>query len=136
MKNLVKHSILSLLLIVSLTSCQEEEPTANVSVNSVGSDFGGDVTGDGGSTVRSYEWNNSLTTAEFNMDITASKGGSFQLELIDAEGVTVLDRTLVKGQGDDSRSGVSSAGTAGTWRVLITLTNFNGDGSFSLSPGN
>ena len=136
MKNLFRLSILAIVLMATFTACKDDEPTANVRIESVGSDLGGDVTGDGGSTTQSFQWNNSLSTAEYNMDITAGRGGSFQLQLIDADGNTVLDRTLVKGQGDDSRSGVSTAGTAGSWTVIVTLTNFSGDGSFSLSPGN
>jgi hypothetical protein len=36
----------------------------------------------------------------------------------------------------DSFSGVSSAGTAGIWTITISVSNFNGDGSFTLSEGN
>jgi hypothetical protein len=120
---------------VLLTSCKEE-PFATITIDETGSDLGGDVTGDGGSTSQTYTWNNSLTTADWNMDITASAGGSFRLLIKDADGATVLDNTLTKGVGDDSASGVTSAGTAGDWQVTVTLTDFNGDGSFSLSPGN
>jgi hypothetical protein len=120
---------------VLLTSCKEE-PFATITIDETGSDLGGDVTGDGGSTSQTYTWNNSLTTADWNMDITASAGGSFRLLIKDADGATVLDNTLTKGVGDDSASSVTSAGTAGDWQVTVTLTDFNGDGSFSLSPGN
>lgn len=120
---------------IMFTSCKEEL-FATISINETGSDFGGDVTGDGGSTSQTYTWNNSLTTADWNMDITASAGGSFRLLIKDADGATVLDNTLTKGVGDDSASGVTSSGTAGDWQVTVTLTDFNGDGSFSISPGN
>ena len=122
-----------------LSSCNnDDEPslTASVSVNETGSDIGGDVTGNGGSTTQVITWNNSLRTVDWNMDITSSTAGSFNLSINDAEGNNVLNETLVRGQGDDSRSGVSSAGTAGDWTITITLTDFNGDGSFSISPGN
>jgi hypothetical protein len=33
-------------------------------------------------------------------------------------------------------SGVTAAGVKGNWTVTITLTSFNGSGSFSLSEGN
>ena len=70
------------------------------------------------------------------MDITAASGGSFQLIIKDANGSTVLNNTLTKGVGDDSASGVTNSGTEGDWQITVTLTNFNGDGSFSISPGN
>ncbi len=118
-----------------VTACKED-PMASVSFNEVGDTLGGDVTGDGGSTTRTYTWNNSLPTADYNMDITASAGGSFNLRITDPTGKVVLDQTLVVGQGDDSKSGVTTSGAAGNWTVTITLTDFDGDGSFSLSPGN
>ena len=121
---------------VFFASCEKDGPTATVSINETGSDLGGDVTGNGGSTSRTYTWNNPLTTVDWNMDITATIGGSFQLAIKDPDGSTMLDQTLTSGQGDDSKSGVSSAGTAGAWTIIINLTNFNGDGSFSISPGN
>ena len=69
------------------------------------------------------------------MDITAAKGGSFQLLVKDANGKVVLDKTVVAGQGEDSRSGVTTAGASGEWTVTVNLTDFIGDGSFSLSKG-
>lgn len=120
----------------SFTSCEKvDEPTASVSINETGSDLGGDVTGDGGSTTKSYTWNNHLSRANYSMDITASSSGSFNLMIEDAEGTTVLNETLTAGVGDDSKSGVTSSGVSGDWTITVTLTNFNGDGSFSLNPG-
>ncbi|MCA6074486.1 hypothetical protein [Fulvivirga sedimenti] len=124
---------LSLLAFVS--SCNDDEPTANVSINEVQSDLGGDVTGDGGSIIRSYSWNNPQARAEYNMDITAAKGGSFRLVMEDADGNVVSDYTLTRGVGDDSKYGVSTEGTPGDWTITITLTDFVGDGSFSINPG-
>jgi uncharacterized lipoprotein YehR (DUF1307 family) len=139
--NMIKLKTLgSLLVILSLSlaiiSCgDDDEPTASVSINETASDLGGDVTGDGGSTEQSYTWTNSLSTVDWNMDITSVSGGSFNLSIKDADGANVLNQTLTAGQGDDSRSGVSSSGTSGVWTISVTLTNFNGDGSFSISPG-
>ena len=119
-----------------MTNCNKDEPMAAVSINETGSDVGGDVTGDGGSALSSYKWSNSLPTVDWNMDITASKGGSFNLRIDDADGKNVLNQMLEVGKGDDSKSGVSATGTAGEWTITVTLTDFNGDGSFSISPGN
>jgi hypothetical protein len=133
-----RFSVLAALVLFAfvLTNCSEDEPFATISINETGSDVGGDVTGDGGSAVRSYTWNNALQTVDWNMDITASKEGSFNLKIDDADGKNVLNQTLVVGQGDDSKSGVSALGTAGAWTITVTMTDFNGDGSFSISPGN
>jgi len=122
--------------LVFMTSCGDDDaPIATVTINETGSDIGGDVAGDGGSRSHTTTWSNAKTTADWNMDITSSAGGSFQLIIKDADGTTVLDKTLTKGQGDDSASGVTSAGTAGDWTITVNLTDFNGDGSFSISPG-
>ena len=138
-----KHRILVVLFVglmglMTISSCSkndDDDPVATVSIEETGSDLGGDVTGDGGSTSRDYTWNNAQTRAEWNMDITSTEGGSFQLIIEDASGNTVMDRTLTAGVGDDSADGVSEAGTPGDWTVRVVLTSFNGDGSFSLSPG-
>ena len=119
-----------------LTNCSKDNPFATVTINETGSDLGGDVIGDGGSTVESYTWNNPESTVDWNMDITATSGGSFNLTINDADGNKVLNETLVAGQGDDSKSGVSASGSSGDWTITINLTDFNGDGSFSISPGN
>ncbi len=128
-----------MVIIISLAtiSCSDDDgPMAQVNITAQNTDFDGDVTGTGGSLRNSYPWNNPLNTVDYNMDITAASGGSFQLIMVDADGTEVLNQTLIKGQGDDSRSGVSQSGTPGEWTVQIVLNNFNGDGSFSISPGN
>jgi hypothetical protein len=122
---------------VSFTSCEEDEdPKAIVSWNSIGDSLSGDVTGEGGSISKSYTWNNPLATADYNMDITAASGGSFNFKITDSEGTIVLNQTLTAGVGEDSKSGVTSSGASGQWTITVTLINFFGDGSFSLSPGN
>lgn len=130
-----------LLSVVFLSSCnKEEDPTLVAYVNYVPQtttgDVDGDFGGDGGSTSKSYTWQNSLQKADYNMDITASQGGKMQTIIKDAEGKVVLDHTLQGGATTDSKSGVTSSGAAGAWTVTITLTNFNGSGSFSMSQGN
>ncbi|WP_017732336.1 hypothetical protein [Nafulsella turpanensis] len=119
------------------SSCEDENAQmANVAFTTITSgDIDGDVTGNGGSTSKNFKWNNSLSTADYNMDITAAKSGSFQLLVKDSNGKVVLDKTVVAGQGEDSRSGVTTAGASGEWTVTVNLTDFNGDGSFSFSKG-
>ncbi|SDS35718.1 hypothetical protein [Gramella sp. MAR_2010_147] len=129
-------------------SCSSEDDSSTQSVELTvngtvlfddGDDFIGDVdgdfTGNGGSAEKTFLWQNSLNTADYNADITSSSNGVFEMEVKDAEGNVVLNKTL---QGDvepDSFSGVTQNGTSGLWSVTITLSNFNGDGSFSLSEG-
>ncbi len=127
----------TLIMMLTIIGCGDDEGElmATISVNETGDTFGGDVTGDGGSTSESFTWTNNLTTADYNMDITSAAGGSMNISITDAQGASVLNQTLTAGQGDDSRSGVTSSGASGDWTVVITLTEFDGDGSFSLSPG-
>ncbi|MCP9200549.1 hypothetical protein MKO06_11560 [Gramella sp. GC03-9] len=98
-------------------------------------DVDGDFTGNGGSATRTFFWQNSLNTADYNADITSSRNGLFEIEVKDSNGNVVLDRSLSGAMESDSFSGVTSSGTSGIWSVKITLSSFNGDGSFSLSEG-
>lgn len=107
--------------------------TGTVSVGSTGSDPGGDITGNGDSGIYSFAWENDKKKCNANFDITTSSG-SFQMKIYDKKGNVVLDETRSAG-GNDSFSGVSEEGKPGTWKVEIILTNFNGDGSYSISPG-
>lgn len=122
-----------------LSGCKDEAPALVANVNYVPvtstGDVGGDIGGNGGSTSKSYSWQNSLSTADYNMDITAVKGGKMQTIIKDAAGNIVLDHTLESGVTPDSKSGVTATGTAGAWTVTIILTSFNGSGSFSMSQG-
>ena len=129
-----------------LTACsKDDENNMVVRVNGTasfdpGDDFFGDVDGDffgdGGSVSRTFSWSNSLSTADYNADITATAEGMFQMIVRDADEAIVLDRSLDGAVEPDSFSGVTAAGTSGIWTVTIVLTNFNGDGSYSMSEGN
>jgi len=131
-----KHKIiLNIMLIatlgVGLTSCTKK--TASITVNNINTGTtDGDVNGNGGDASHSYDWINLTTQATYAMDLTSSVGGTFNLTVKDASGNVMLDRTLTAGVGDDSASGVSSIGQSGTWMVIITLTDFEGDGSYSV----
>jgi len=126
------------LFIGTLSSCSDDDgPTANITVNEGPSgDIGGDFTGNGGNASRTINWTNNLATADYNADITATATGTFNIVVADANGTIVLDRTLNGGTEPDTIGGVTVAGEPGNWTVTITLTSFNGDGSYSLSAGN
>ena len=126
------------LFIGTFTSCSDDDgPTANITVNEGPSgDIGGDFTGDGGNASRTINWTNNLATADYNADITATATGTFNIVVADSEGTVVLDRTLSGGTEPDTIDGVTQAGEPGNWTVTITITSFNGDGSYSLSAGN
>jgi len=125
------------LFVLGFVSCDNDDDlSANISINEgPNGDIGGDFTGNGGSTSRTFTWRNNLSTADYNADITSAMGGIFQMEVKDADGETVLNRSLEGNKEPDSFSGVTSSGTAGDWSVTITVINFAGDGSFTLSAG-
>lgn len=138
-------AILSSTFFIGCSNDDDDDVMAQVSVNGSvlfddGDDFNGDVDGDfmgtGGSESRTFLWQNALSTADYNADITASGEGDFNMVVLDADGTEVLNRSLSGNSEPDSFSGVTSAGTSGIWSVTITLSSFNGDGSFSLSEGN
>lgn len=110
----------------------EDTYSGNVNVTSTGSNPGGDFTGNGDAGIYAFGWENSKPKAEANFDITTPTG-SVQLILEDADGTEVLNKTRSAG-GEDSYSGVSASGTPGVWKVTFVFTDFNGDGSYSLTP--
>ncbi len=150
---LLKFVLLFPVLVLFSSCSKDDDSFARVSVNgtqltaspsdfTVGdrSDFNGDIdasfTGNGGTTTRMFSWNNNLTTADYNADVTLATEGSFRIIVEDSEGMVVLDQTIQGGSEPDTIGGVTEAGTPGIWTVTIEVRNFNGDGSFSLSEGN
>ena len=136
---------LALIGVMTFASCQKYKKfnnmevidntfTGNVDIGSGGADPGGDFTGNGDSGEYSFAWVNSKNKANANFDIT-SNTGSVQMIIYDAKGKEVLNETRSAG-GNDTFSGVSQEGKSGTWKISLILTDFNGDGSFSVSPGN
>lgn len=137
--------VLAVAFIAGISSCKkyrkyddgevvENTFSGDVMVTSTGSDPAGDFTGDGDSGTYSFIWDNSSKKAELNYDITTNSG-SVTFVLKDAKGDEVLNQTRTAG-GDDTFSGESAEGKAGKWLVEITLTDFNGDGSYSILPVN
>ncbi|WP_299118955.1 hypothetical protein [uncultured Winogradskyella sp.] len=130
--------IVMTLLVATFTSCSDDDvPAVSITVNEGPSgDIGGDFTGDGGNGSRTISWTNTLATADYNADITATASGTFQIVVTDDNGTVVLDKTLNGANEPDSIDGVTNSGEPGNWTVTIILTSFNGDGSYSLSAGN
>lgn len=130
-----------ILLATSIFNCENNDDAdlkARIQINEgpENGDIGGDFTGNGGDTSGTYTWPNNLSTADYNADITAPAPSSFNMVIKDANGNTVLERSLLGGTEPDSFSGVTQSGTPGTWSVTLTLINFKGDGSFSISAEN
>ena len=137
MKNLLKFSLFALTLTLFIACSDDDGPTAQITINSEATgDLGGDFTGNGGTASEIFTWQNARATADYNADITATASGVFLMNIKDADGTEVLNRTLGNTPEPDSFSGVTATGTAGEWTVTITVTNFSGDGSFSVSAGN
>ena len=143
----IKLLMFSLALIgaMAFTSCKKYKGYSNMEVidntysgnmiiESTGADPGGDFNGNGDSGEYSFAWENSNGKANANFDISGS--GTVQMVIYDAKGKEVLNASRTGGQGEDSYSGVSEEGKKGTWKVSLVYTNFNGSGSFSVSPGN
>ena len=136
---------LALIGIVTFTSCKkykgydnmeviENSYSGSVTIESTGADPGGDFAGNGDSGEYSFAWENNNGKANANFDISGS--GTVQLIIYDAKGNEVLNGSRTGGQGEDSFSGVSEEGKKGVWKVSLIYSNFNGSGSFSVSPGN
>lgn len=148
MKKTVKFLTLAVLIsgLSVLSSCQKEYAkydnmevvennyTGTIYINSGGEDPSGDFEGDGNSGEYSFAWENPKTKAQVNFDVTTSGDGNVQMIINDAKGNEVLNVVRPE-DGNDTFSGVSEEGKSGTWLVTLKLTDFNGDGSFSVNPG-
>jgi len=99
------------------------------------SDPDGNFSGSGDNGTFSFAWVNSETKAKVKFDITATEG-SVQVILNDKKGKEVFNQTLTGGTSVDSFEGISEEGKAGTWKVSLIFTNFNGSGSYEIDPGN
>lgn len=137
-------SMIALFLATAITSCKkyrkydnmevvENTYSGTVSIGSTGADPGGDFEGGGDSGTYSFVWKNTSKIANVNFDVTTSSG-SVTMVINDAKGNEVLRQTRPSG-GNDSFSGVTEEGKKGKWLVEIIFSNFDGDGSFSISPG-
>ena len=113
----------------------ENSYTGEIEITSTGTDPAADFIGDGDGGTYSFAWKNTSDVMSLNFDIT-SPTGSVQFIVNDKKGDEVLNQTITGGTSIDSYSGVSSSGKKGTWKVTMILTNFDGDGSYSLHPGN
>ena len=152
LSGILRTAIIVPVLVLFMACSKDDDTFARVTVNgtlltadtsdfTVGdrSDFNGDIdasfTGNGGTATRVFTWNNNLSTADYNADITASTQGSFQMIVEDSEGMVVLDRMILGGAEPDTIGGVTQSGAPGIWTVTIRVTDFKGDGSFSMSEG-
>lgn len=73
---------------------------------------------------RTYTWQNTGTRATVNHATTLG-AGSIRLTIRDAAGTTVYNKGLVP-----SLNEPTSAGTAGTWTIVLTLTGYSGTVNF------
>jgi hypothetical protein len=96
--------------------------SGEVIITSTGETPAGDFTGNGDSGTYSFAYDNPNKKAQVNFDIT-SNTGSAQMIIKDAKG------------SDETFAGTTSEGKKGVWLVQIILTDFTGDGSFSINPG-
>lgn len=95
-----------------------------------GNNNSGDVSGQGGTASGSKTFTQNDATLGWEMSINASSG-SFNLNVTDASGTSVINQTLTANSGSQSADGTSAEGTTGTWTATVTLTNFQGTGDYS-----
>ena len=78
----------------------------------------------GVTVTQSYSWSNTGTRATINHSTTTT-AGSVQLTVRDAAGNVVYGKALVP-----SLNEPTAVGTAGTWTVVLTMTNYSGTVNF------
>ena len=116
----------SIALLSALAACSDD-PLApfQPEVTNAADNFQLQATGVTGVTsTRTYTWQNSATRATVNHATTLS-AGTARLTIRDAAGVTVYDKALVP-----SLNEPTSAGTAGSWTIVVTLSGYSGTLNF------
>ena len=71
-----------------------------------------------------YNWENTGTMANVNQDCNIADG-SAQILIRDAQDTVVYTRNLA-----DNGTFVTNAGAAGTWKITVSLSNFDGTINF------
>lgn len=140
LKNSTKRTIILLFFTIGLlvlNGCSKDDNINTVEINIVqnSGDAEGTFSSNGDSGSKTLNWNNSLSNTNWDLDITNATSGTFRIQVWDANNVLILDKSLTAGSGNDSLSGTTNTGTAsGNFKIVVTLTNFKGTGSFSLTP--
>ncbi|WP_224489861.1 hypothetical protein [Robertkochia flava] len=123
----------------SLIEPQEDDLHARITLDpDISKGVSGEVSGDGGNEVRILRWTNPETTATLNLELVPGTDGNIIVRVHDAERMEVLKRywSLEDADGAFVISGVSAGGASGLWSVSISLSNFEGDGSYAVINGN
>jgi hypothetical protein len=139
----IKKALLFLLSFTLIVSCSKYEQfgnteiientyTGNIDDISGDSEPDADFTGNNDSGTFSFAWVNLSNKAKLKFDITSGSTGNVQFILNDKKGKEVLNQNLTGSSNIDSYEGISEEGKAGTWKVTVISTNFNGDGSFEI----
>ena len=125
------HSLpfLTVLSIVMLAGCNGD---AVFGITSLSDDFDATVSDDGDSGSTTSDWVNAGSQADVSFSLGVGTTGQVKLTIRDAGGDVVYQQTI-SSDGQDSRSGVTLAGTPGTWEVKLEVSNLNGTASISLS---
>lgn len=127
-------AVVSLFLISSCAQFKEIQNTFDGTMNVKGiTSPSGEFLGNNSNGIYSFEWANTRSFANADLDLTVSKG-SVELTIIDSEKIEVF-RTQLTAKGLDSFSGVTNKGTAGQWQIVLSFRDFNGEGSFSVERG-
>jgi len=143
----MKTKILMITFIVlGLASCKkydkfdnaeiiENSYTGTISIDN-DSDPDGNFTGNGNSGTFAFAWINSKEKAKVKLSLDNSSSGNVQIILNDAKGKEKFKKSLTGGDNDISFEEFSEAGKIGTWKITLTFSNFNGNGSFEIDPAN
>lgn len=81
-----------------------------------------------------YDWNTTLSRAQFEIRIKDFRAGDAAVRVYDAKGKLLLnsvlvtrDYTIYVGDNEFTRIGQTAAGTPGLWKVQLSYNQFSGD---------
>jgi len=124
----IKMAAIPLIIICMLTISRcADDPLApfQPEVTSVTDNFQLQATGvKGRSATLNYSWENTGTQAKINHSTTTTIGTA-RLIIMDADGISVYEETLVP-----SLTDTTTVGTSGTWKIRLVLNNYSGTLNF------
>ena len=126
----VRSHVIALAMAIAAAGCSDPLAPFQPEVNAAPDNFQFQATGlTDVTTTKQYSWQNSATRATVNHSSTVTNG-SATVTIRDAAGTQVYTGALVP-----SATPITSAGVAGTWTIIVQLTNTSGTLNFRVQKG-
>lgn len=125
----LRAAAFALILAVGVNACSESSTTpataSKPEITNATDNFQFQASGlQGVTSTQTYTWSNTGTRATVNHSTTTA-AGSAQISIRDAAGNSVYGKSLAS-----SLNEPTTAGTAGNWTIVVTMTSYTGTVNF------